>query len=284
MGVEPVEGTSIPFSDVDADAWYAPYIRTATSLSIVSGYEDGTFQPDLVVTRVEGLKILLNAKGITLPSVRQSHYSDVDQSAWYVPYVQYVTDHTLLEVPGGIFGVNEGLRRKDIAQILFRMEEEKQAQTLPVFPIGMVSMLLLLICVPGLVVLYIQRTDCTKPMHMAVQALWVLSGPLGLLWTQAMRLSTPHIISKTQDAEVLDTATYGTFRFAKKRYTYFRRPRRLATELISWLDANGKQIMIMLSAGIALYFMFLIIGTSISTYRYSASFTTPEYDQNSANI
>lgn len=47
----------ISYPDVDMDAWYADYVRTATKRGIVKGYSDGTFGPSKSLTRAEAAKI-----------------------------------------------------------------------------------------------------------------------------------------------------------------------------------------------------------------------------------
>ena len=41
------------YSDVDADAWYAPYVGWGASVEIVTGYTDGTFLPNNPISRQE---------------------------------------------------------------------------------------------------------------------------------------------------------------------------------------------------------------------------------------
>ncbi|TSC59009.1 MAG: Uncharacterized protein Greene041619_190 [Candidatus Peregrinibacteria bacterium Greene0416_19] len=58
------------FSDIDAKAWYAPYVSYAASKGIVTGYKDskgkatGKFGPGDAVTVAQMLKIALKATGI----------------------------------------------------------------------------------------------------------------------------------------------------------------------------------------------------------------------------
>ncbi|MBW7476438.1 S-layer homology domain-containing protein [Paenibacillus oenotherae] len=52
-GVKLAEGNVPLFSDVSANAWYASYVEAAFDLGIVTGYEDGTFQPNKSITREE---------------------------------------------------------------------------------------------------------------------------------------------------------------------------------------------------------------------------------------
>jgi hypothetical protein len=49
------------FSDVSASKWYAGAIQTAVQAGVISGYDDGTFGPELTITRQEMASILMNA-------------------------------------------------------------------------------------------------------------------------------------------------------------------------------------------------------------------------------
>lgn len=50
-----------PFKDVPADHWAAGIIEQAKAAGIVSGYPDGTFQPDKPITRAEAVSLVMNA-------------------------------------------------------------------------------------------------------------------------------------------------------------------------------------------------------------------------------
>lgn len=54
----PEEQTESTFSDVEMNAWYAPYVEAVREIGIVSGYADGTFQPGKSITRAEASKII----------------------------------------------------------------------------------------------------------------------------------------------------------------------------------------------------------------------------------
>jgi hypothetical protein len=49
--------TANPFTDVDLEAWYAPYVLEAYTSGVIKGYGDGTFKPGQSVTNAEFLKI-----------------------------------------------------------------------------------------------------------------------------------------------------------------------------------------------------------------------------------
>lgn len=81
------------FPDVHGDDWYVKYVCYAHDLGWVSGYPDGTFQPIRTVSKVEFLKILLNAYGVEVEELDKfmdpiAHDAS-DANAWYFPYMKY---------------------------------------------------------------------------------------------------------------------------------------------------------------------------------------------------
>ncbi|MGG1517235.1 S-layer homology domain-containing protein [Paenibacillus oryzisoli] len=51
----------VQFSDVSASDWFGQSIGTAVSYKLISGYNDGTFQPDGLITRAEAMTMLERA-------------------------------------------------------------------------------------------------------------------------------------------------------------------------------------------------------------------------------
>jgi hypothetical protein len=78
------------FLDVRDGHPYQASIEWAKSGGIVQGYADGTFQPDRIVNRADFLKLVLEAKNVSgLTTGNPTGFTDVDESAWYMPYVRY---------------------------------------------------------------------------------------------------------------------------------------------------------------------------------------------------
>lgn len=48
----------ITFTDVKSSDWFYNYVRIATELGVVNGYEDNTYRPNAFITRAEASKIL----------------------------------------------------------------------------------------------------------------------------------------------------------------------------------------------------------------------------------
>lgn len=54
---------SVPFGDVSADSWYAPYVSAAYKWGVVKGDENGKFYPEAFITRQDMVAMLYRAVG-----------------------------------------------------------------------------------------------------------------------------------------------------------------------------------------------------------------------------
>ena len=86
---------TVTFTDVQGTR-YADAFSSLAGLGVVNGYSDGTARPYAVISRVEALKIIvelepeLRARAqwfkANMPPI--ALFPDVDQGAWYAPYVE----------------------------------------------------------------------------------------------------------------------------------------------------------------------------------------------------
>ncbi|WP_341279616.1 S-layer homology domain-containing protein [Paenibacillus sp. FSL H8-0537] len=66
LGIHKASGTtSVSFSDVKAGSWYENEVKLAVSNKLISGYSDGTFRPNGLITREEAMIILNRALALT---------------------------------------------------------------------------------------------------------------------------------------------------------------------------------------------------------------------------
>ena len=111
-----------PYSDISAGAWYNNAVSTMTRAGVLTGYDDGTFRPDQVVTREEAMQIILNYceyKGIG-PEGEWAvlvDYADADQIADYAmdAAMWNVIHGYLLEDENGNINPDETADRAEIA-------------------------------------------------------------------------------------------------------------------------------------------------------------------------
>ncbi|NQX63674.1 S-layer homology domain-containing protein [Paenibacillus qinlingensis] len=77
-GLKPMgEGTRISFKDnSDIEAWAVPSVELAVKLGIISGYADGTFQPNANITHAEMILMVVRASGLPTDNAQITGYAD----------------------------------------------------------------------------------------------------------------------------------------------------------------------------------------------------------------
>ena len=119
------DGTNLGFSDVDRNAWYMPYLRTAQHYGIIKGYPDGTFRPSNTVNRVELLKVFLETADVYVPACSYQPYNDTPISEWYSKYVCYAKTYDLMDADyNNNFNPAAPMTRGDVAELFLRFHEE----------------------------------------------------------------------------------------------------------------------------------------------------------------
>lgn len=98
-----------PYGDVKEGDWYYTYVRELSSENIVSGYPDGTFQPNRELTAGEALKLLLVAATKTDPGTAPSGH-------WALNYLA-LAESLGCVTPGGIVDLDAPIDRLSIAGI-----------------------------------------------------------------------------------------------------------------------------------------------------------------------
>jgi hypothetical protein len=85
----PLESTDTQhFSDVPADSSLFVYIETAYSRGILSGYADGTFNPNGGVTRGQIAKMVVTAAGLPLLNPSRASFSDAPENSTFYQYIE----------------------------------------------------------------------------------------------------------------------------------------------------------------------------------------------------
>lgn len=82
----PYEGR---FPDVAEDLWYTQFVEKLASLGITTGYDDGTFRPDALVTRAEMSAFITRAFiDPSLLVTATGAFGDVPATAWYADFAE----------------------------------------------------------------------------------------------------------------------------------------------------------------------------------------------------
>lgn len=109
------------FSDVEDDAWFAPYIYYAADQGWVSGYADQTFKPASPINAAEASKIILKSRGISTSG---------DEEVWYRPFFTYWANSNILVGNDDLYRFSfddqpfltyEPMKRSHVAGLLMRL-------------------------------------------------------------------------------------------------------------------------------------------------------------------
>ncbi len=109
------------FIDLTTSHWAYKDIIALCEAGIIDGYPDGTFGPEISITRAEFAKIIVGVQGTALVNPAQATYQDVARNNWHYQYVETATQAGLVMGDGkGYFRPNDRISRQEIAIILVR--------------------------------------------------------------------------------------------------------------------------------------------------------------------
>lgn len=113
---EPMQGAGGRFSDVRDGAWYAPAVNALAQLGVLSGYRDGTFQPNGSVTRAAFVTMVVQC--FRLPE-GAAFFNDVPSTHWaYSGITAAASQGWISGVGGGLFQPNRAIRRSEAVTVM----------------------------------------------------------------------------------------------------------------------------------------------------------------------
>ena len=115
----PETGSTLRFSDVSADSYYAKAVAWAVEHGITSGTGSGTFDPDAPCTRAQSVTFLYRALGQLADG--QSAFGDVPADSYYADAVAWAVEHGITSgIGGGLFGPDHACTRAQIVTFLYK--------------------------------------------------------------------------------------------------------------------------------------------------------------------
>ncbi len=106
------------FTDLPTTFWAYGAIEALNAQGLITGYPDGTFKPDQVITRAEFVTILV--KSLKLPFVTPATptFTDVNTSDWFYGAVETAYKNGLASGTGSEFSPNAPISRQEITVML----------------------------------------------------------------------------------------------------------------------------------------------------------------------
>ena len=115
---DPKDNNPEIFSDVDGH-WAKEYIEELKNEGIISGFGDGSFRPDNIITRAEFVSMLMRAKPV-VDAVGTSEFNDVSENAWYYDAVIDASKAGIVFGTDGNFMPNSAVTREQLAVMIYR--------------------------------------------------------------------------------------------------------------------------------------------------------------------
>ena len=115
----PETESTVRFSDVSADSYYAKAVAWAVEHGITSGTGSGTFDPDAPCTRAQSVTFLYRALGQLADG--QSAFGDVPADSYYADAVAWAVERGITSgIGGGLFGPDHACTRAQIVTFLYK--------------------------------------------------------------------------------------------------------------------------------------------------------------------
>lgn len=111
-------GTAMAFSDTGSH-WASREIDKWSKTDILSGYPDGSFNPDGTITRAELFKIAAVLMGYTEQA--ENTFTDLASDAWYAPYILRLAAAGVVQGGNGLVRPNDSITRQEAFTVFARM-------------------------------------------------------------------------------------------------------------------------------------------------------------------
>ena len=111
----------VHFVDVPENHWGRDFIYKSVELNIFAGYDATHFGPDDEMNRAMFVTVLGKMAGVDVNTAEKSGYSDVDQDAYYAPYVAWAEKAGITAgVGGNRFAPEDPVTREQMAIFLVK--------------------------------------------------------------------------------------------------------------------------------------------------------------------
>lgn len=107
---------TIEFKDINAH-WSEKFVESMASKGVVSGYENGTFNPEKSVTRAEFVTMLIKAMDLDLVTAGKS-FKDIDSTNWANQYIETAYSKGIVKGSNGNFNPDAKITRAEMAVMI----------------------------------------------------------------------------------------------------------------------------------------------------------------------
>ncbi|SFM12142.1 S-layer homology domain-containing protein [Salibacterium qingdaonense] len=106
------------YSDVSDEFWADESIRSLSEQNIISGYPDGTFQPNQPITRIQAASMIVKALDLEVTDRPDAAYEDISAEYDRKNIINAVSEEEIMSGNGEIFRPGEHITRAQMAVVL----------------------------------------------------------------------------------------------------------------------------------------------------------------------
>lgn len=115
------------YTDVAADAWYAPAVQYVYEHGLMIGTGGNQFSPDRTFTRAQ-LAVVLYRTADEPEVTGTDSFSDTQDGTWYSNAVLWAEQNKVVAgIGGGLYGTNNPVTQEQLVTMLWRLEGEPEA-------------------------------------------------------------------------------------------------------------------------------------------------------------
>lgn len=103
---------------ISVGTYIIPSSKTEIHNRYIYGYPDGNILPEGKITRAEAATIAIRLKGISANDTTKPDYADLEEGAWYLPYINEALKLNLLEADNDKIRPNDPITRGEMARLL----------------------------------------------------------------------------------------------------------------------------------------------------------------------
>ncbi|WP_138159934.1 S-layer homology domain-containing protein [Peptoniphilus catoniae] len=104
--------------EITVGTYILPASKTEIHDRYIYGYPDGNLLPEGKITRAEAATIAIRLKGISANNTTKPDYADLEEGAWYLPYINEALKLNLLEADNNKLRPNDPITRGEMARLL----------------------------------------------------------------------------------------------------------------------------------------------------------------------
>lgn len=118
---DPINKTTLPFTDVARDRWSYDYILKMYQLGIVNGCTETTFEPEGNLTRAQFVKMIACLDGVDTSAYTKCRFTDVSDKSYAAPYIEWAANNGIVKgINETTFLPDDNISREQMATILCR--------------------------------------------------------------------------------------------------------------------------------------------------------------------